>query len=159
MNVRPRIVALFLLVLTFVSCNAPVDLYVGPYRLVTTKPDAKNLVGRWIIDSTTVKDLQTNGYKLSEPTTIVLHPDETFSLINMPDLYKSSADTNHQFVSLAGKWSLQNEYGHWSVALSASERTPRLELWEPRYNSEPKYQLRVLIGDPDSRHFIVFEKR
>jgi hypothetical protein len=150
------------LVLAVLACNVPTDEVVGKYRLVATKPDKKDLIGTWIIDGPTIKDMRKRGgYDVSQPTGLVLRDDDSFAMTNMPDWYRNGAgESGHTLLNLSGEWSLDNSYGgYWSVSLKAQEFAPRMEIREPRYASLPRYLLQIVIGDPDSREFMRFTKR
>jgi hypothetical protein len=149
------------LVLGALSCNFPTDEHTGRFRLVATKPDKKDLVGTWIIDAPTIKYMRTHGgYDVSQPTSLVLRDDDSFAMTNMPDWYKAgSGESNQVLGNLAGSWDFDDSRGgFWAVALRASEFAPYIEIREPRYASQPRYVLQIVIGDPDSRNFMRFTK-
>jgi hypothetical protein len=158
---RSALAQIILLVLFLVSCNVPVDEYVGRYRLVTNKPDRLDLIGTWIIDQATVKDMRMRGkYEVSRPTEIVLRADDTFEMINLPDWYQDVSGKSHGgLVSLSGKWRLNGDNGFWRVGLDVpTQFAPYFDLREPRYKSQPRYLLEIVLGDPDSGERMTFLK-
>ena len=50
-----------LLTLFLVSCNVPVDEFVGRYRMVERKPNRAELIGTWVIDQSTIEDMRDRG--------------------------------------------------------------------------------------------------
>jgi hypothetical protein len=154
------LIILFALFLT--SCNAPVGEFVGRYRLVTRKPDRKDLIGTWVIDQATIEFMRARGqYDVSRPTRITLHDDDSFEMTDMPDLYRAgSAESPGGLVNFAGKWGLEDTNGYWSVELTAlTQVAPRLYLREPRYASQPRYLFEIILGDPDSGEGMMFTRK
>ena len=148
--------------LAVLACNFPTDEFVGRYRLVATKPDKKDLIGTWVIDGPTIEYMRIRGgYDVSQPTGLVLRDDDSFAMTNMPDWYRNGfGESGHCLLSLTGQWSLDNANGgYWSVGLKAPEFAPRMDIREPRYASQPRYILEIVIGDPDSGDVMRFTKR
>jgi hypothetical protein len=152
---RTTILGLFL-----TACHVPVDEVVGRYKIVTRKPEKGDLVGTWVINQPTIDFMRTRGrYDVSRPTQIVLREDDTFDLTNMPDWYDDGFGESHgELRNLLGKWSLHND-GGWQIGLEAQRFAPLLVLREPRYASQPKYYLQIVIGDPDSGEDMIFVKQ
>jgi hypothetical protein len=153
------LVILFALFLT--SCNVPVDEFVGRYRLVTRKPDRKDLIGTWVIDQATTEDMRTRGrYDVSRPTRITLHDDDSFEMTDMPDWYQDVSGKPHGgLVNLNGKWSLNGDNGFWKVWLASPTQFVQLYLREPRYASQPRYLFEIILGDPDSGEGMMFTRK
>jgi hypothetical protein len=158
---KAALAQIILLVLFLTSCNVPVDEYVGSYRLVTNKPDRLDLIGKWIIDQATVKDMRVRGkYEVSRPTEIVLRADDSFEMINMPDWYQHGSGESHGgLLNFTGRWSLNGDNGFWRVYLNVpTQFAPYFDLREPRYKSQPRYLLEIVLGDPDSGERMTFVK-
>ena len=148
--------------LAVLACNVPTDEYIGQHRLVTNRPDENDLIGTWVIDGPTIEDMRTEGgYDVSRPTSLTLRHDHSFEMTNMPDWYRNGfGESGHTLLNLSGQWSLDNaDGGYWSVGLKAAEFAPRMQIREPRYASQPRYVLHIVISDPDSGHFMRFIKR
>lgn len=120
------------------------------YNYTRIKPSEADLVGIWVPDEHTIKDMRDRGgYDLSNSKTkLVLRSDGTFEMLDMPDWWKSGlGESNKGFYSSSGTW---------KVSQHSPETWWELDLWFATWakslylrGEKPPYLIHMIIGDPD----------
>jgi len=125
-----------------------------------TKPDPSDLVGIWVPTDATIKDMKEKGDYTISIHQLILRADGTFQMINMPDWWKDGFGKSKKgFESSRGKWQLYEDRNPWTVWAIKLEFPNFLALNQIHVRRQkPPYWLHVTIGDPDSGHFMLFEK-
>jgi hypothetical protein len=156
---RMRRVLLYLLV---VSCLLLDGCQGDPYYSSYThaEPNKSDLVGTWVPDGNTMKDLRNNGrYDISKATTkLMLGADGSFEMVDMPDWWREPSGESHKgFVSSLGKWRLDyNDYNKWwEIVLNLPDFGTSINL---RRETSP-YLIHITIGDPDEGHAMTFIRK
>ena len=151
-------VCMLLLVTIFSSgCYNPAEI-AEEMQFARQKPNESDLLGTWVPTPNTIKDMRANGGYAISTHELVLKPDGTFSMKNMPDWWATDfGDSKRGFQSVSGKWSLTAAAGghDWCVDLVVG--TSGIGFLHVR-NQKPPYLLHVGIGDPDVGHWMLFER-
>ena len=126
-----------------------------------TKPNPSDLVGTWVPTDATIKDMKEQGAYTISIHQLILRADGTFEMINIPDWWKDGfGQSKKGFESGLGKWQLYEDRDPWTVWA--------VELEFPNFvvpnqihvrRQKPPYLLHVTVGDPDSGHVMLFEKK
>jgi hypothetical protein len=121
------------------------------------RPLKANLIGEWVPTPETVRDMQDNGGYVISKHELTLNADGTFSIINMPDWWKTPfGESLKGFESTSGKWEIsQDTGGDWVVDLlvgTAIINSPHLR------NQSSPYLIHIGVGDPDNGHFMLFRQ-
>jgi hypothetical protein len=125
------------------------------------RPNREDLVGTWTPTSETIKDMKgRGGYPISN-LELVLNGDGTFSLANMPDWWLDGfGDSHAKLFSTSGKWELmpdEDVWTVWTLELEFPPHTVHDGIHVTR--QKPPYLLQFTLGDPDSSHCMLFEKK
>ena len=126
-----------------------------------TKPDLKNLVGTWTATKETFAKIHGRGRYPEADHKIVLRPDGTFSIVNMPDWRNNGIGESHgKFESTNGQWILETDskpgfFSTWRIALNyPNMRDSGFDV----YYQSPPYLIFVRVGDPNSGEGMFFER-
>ena len=123
------------------------------------KPNEADLIGKWVPTAQTLKDMRTTGGYAISTHELLLNPDNSFSMKNMPDWWATEwGESKSGFQSASGKWALLSKTtcGHcWGVDLVVG--TAEIG-FVPVRNQVPPYMLHIGVGDPDNGHFMLFER-
>jgi hypothetical protein len=123
------------------------------------KPNEADLIGKWVPTAQTLKDMRANGRYAISTHELLLNPDKSFSMKNMPDWWATSGgESKGSFQSASGKWALlsKDTSDHdWGIDLVVG--TAEIGFVHVR-NQGPPYLLHIGIGDPDNGHFMLFER-
>jgi hypothetical protein len=124
------------------------------------KPNQADVIGTWVPTATTVKDLrEVGGYVISKHE-LILRADGTFTMVNMPDWWSGRNEPKKGFESGSGKWQLlqdNNVWTVWDIELDFSEFVVANAIHLQR--QKPPYLLHITVGDPDSGHYMLFERK
>ncbi|MES2308383.1 MAG: hypothetical protein V4507_05940 [Verrucomicrobiota bacterium] len=128
-------------------------------QFTRSKPQESDLIGLWVPTPNTLKDMEkTGGYVISKHE-ILLKEDGTFSMINMPDWWRDGfGDSKKGFESSEGRWELtqtQDWTKIWDITLHFSGYGTSVKL----LGQKPPYRIHIYVGDPDSGHVMLFEKK
>lgn len=125
------------------------------------KPNQAELIGTWVPTAATIKDLKDRGGYAISKHELILRADGSFSMVNMPDWWTDSfGQSKKGFESGSGKWQLYQDRDPWTVWA--------IELDFPKFTvpnaihlrrQKPPYLIHITVGDPDSGHAMLFEKR
>jgi hypothetical protein len=103
--------------------------------------------------------MRTNGGYAISTHELVLNPDKSFSMKNMPDWWAADwGESKGGFPPASGKWALVSKatYSHdWGIDLVVGIAEIG---FVPVRNRRPPYLLHMGIGDPDNGHFMFFER-
>lgn len=151
--------ALFLIAVSFLlsGCYRPAEI-AEELQFAREKPHESDLVGKWIPTSATLEDMRKHGGYAISTHELVLNADKTFSMANMPDWWASDfGESKGAFQSASGRWSLSLATGgeDWRVDLTVG--TAGIGFLHVR-NQKPPYLIHIGVGDPDSGHFMLFER-
>lgn len=135
------------------------DPYLSSYT--TTKPNEADLIGTWVPDTDTLKDIRDRGhYDMDRASTrLILRSDGSFEMVDIPDWWRDP------FGKSEGR--LQSDRGTWRL----KEQSPG-SLWElgldfPRWggttislrrNKSP-YLIHFTLGDPDNGEAMTFVRQ
>jgi hypothetical protein len=128
-----------------------------------TKPNLSDLVGTWVPTDATIKDMKEQGGYTISVHHLILRADGTFEMTNMPDWWKDGFGKSKKGLeSGLGNWQLhedpQGPWSAWAVELQFPDNSVVLNQIHVR-RQKPPYLLHVTIGDPDSGHVMLFEKK
>lgn len=125
---------------------------------VTDKPDKSDIVGDWIPDEATLRDMrERGGYRNVGLTKLTFREDGTFDLMNMPDWWRNGFGEPHGgFENASGTWELVNYGGHWEIGLYLPYLYTNVGLIKGRSGQSKVYGIEVILGDPDSRNEMIF---
>jgi len=144
------------LVLVSMSLNCNVLLKRPPFT--TVPPNKADLVGTWVPDASTLKEMSSKGgYDSSVKTALVLRNDGTFELSNMPDWWNTAfSESNSKFNQYSGRWSIsQHDSQFWHLTLEWTVAARVVDL----FGQHPPHQIAFRIGDPDNDRWMVFQKQ
>jgi hypothetical protein len=135
------------------------DPYLSSYT--TNKPNEGDLIGIWVPDKDTVKDMHDRGGYPTEKakTSLTLKPDGTFEMVDMPDWWREPFGTSHGRLTAydRGTWRLKEHSpgGRWEIGLDfPSFGSTAISL----RRNKPPYIIHFILGDPDSGNAMTFVK-
>lgn len=114
-----------------------------------SQPAVSDLAGTYRLDEATVKTMrEEGGYTEILETRLVLKPDGTAEMTNIPDWWGRFGGSNQGYFSGTGKWKIDREVGNgqWVLFLFMPNEYQFLEL----VGNKPPYQIFTFVGDPDS---------
>lgn len=151
---------LLLLVSLAFSCGCfinPAEV-VEELQFARQKPSESELTGRWVPTSETLKDMRINGGYAISIHELILNPDRTFLMKNMPDWWSTDfGNSNKGLQSASGRWALNWISGWQSWGIDLIVGTSVIGSLAVR-NRRPPYLIHVGVGDPDNGHFMLFER-
>jgi hypothetical protein len=131
---------------------------------------SSDLPGTYVADPVTIRDMHGRMNLVAQSHQIVLRPDGTFTMTNVPDFWQLS-NSPTAMLSCSGQWQLgprSVELDYTGAELSPANRVPptlyRAALRTSYHASLeirgliPPYKLAVILGDPDEGHEAVFSK-
>ncbi len=139
------------------SCYNPGEI-VEEIQFARQKPLEADLVGKWVPTAHTLTDMRSNGGYAISSHELVLNADKSFSMKNMPDWWATdSGESKRGFQSVSGRWALSPSTGggDWGVDLLVGNSG--IGFVHIR-NQRPPYMIHIGVGDPDSGHFMLFER-
>jgi len=152
----------FALLLAFAGCQF--DPFTSVYTRSQPKPE--DLVGVYVPDAATAHFVA--GLYPAADTSIVLSPDGTIVLQNVPDCWKTLFGTSDGgFDSGKGRWKLQRHQEWWVLGVEVStegfssrEHAP-IQLTTEMFlvGEKPPYKIHLTIGDPDAGRALHFERK
>jgi len=165
-NMKCRFVQTFLIIplaLCISSCVVNLDRVFSSYNYTSTQPNQDDIVGVWIADEATLKDMRTRGnYITTVPPKFVLNADGNFKMDNMPDWWKDGfGEPRGGFETNSGTWKLSKSGCCWEIGLhfKAPNLYTNVGLLEHRFNGKPKFLIERILGDPDSGNEMTFIKQ
>ena len=153
---NPTLLALCLL-MTSACLNNGIEW--SELTFTRTRPSDKDLVGTWTPTSETFQNMKASGGYAISKHELTLSADGTFSMLNMPDWWSDGFGESHkQLESGRGTWRVaeaKNVYTIYVVNLLFPTGSVTVHVSRQR----PPYLLHIILGDPDSGHYMLFEKR
>lgn len=125
------------------------------------KPNPTDLIGTWVPTNATIADLKENGKYVISTHELTLKADGTFSMVNMPDWWRTNfGESKKGFDSGGGKWQLYADKDPWTV-WAVELDFPKFTVPNAIHVTHQKspYLLHIWVGDPDSGHAMLFEKK
>ncbi len=130
-----------------------------PQNYTRTEPDREQLVGTWVPDQATLRDLrERGGYDTTATIQVTLERDGSFQITNMPDWWDDSFGRSYKsFNSYFGKWEILHPQGAgiWQIMFEDSRYRRPVDL----LNNTPPYRLYFIVGDPDEDRGMTFVKK
>ena len=156
MKQRSPWLPVLVLILTTACFNIGIEW--SELTFTRTRPIDKDLVGTWTPTAETIQDMKrSGGYAISKHE-LTLSANAAFSMLNMPDWWRDAFGKSHrQFESGRGTWRIEeanNVYTIYVVNLVFPTHSMRVNLSGQR----PPYVMHITLGDPDSGHYMLFEK-
>jgi hypothetical protein len=131
-----------------------------------TKPAQEDLVGVWVADNASVRWLEKQHCVMTEPPSLELKADGTFVMKNMPDCWHTLFDDVQKVTleSHAGTWKISNEYDFCYIIVMEIPVTDIRTIGSTGNKFDlcqesPPYKIRLVVGDPDSRNYIIFDRK
>jgi hypothetical protein len=161
-----QVVQTFLIVslaLCISSCVIPLDRIFSSYGYASTQLNQDDIVGIWIADQATLKDMQTRGnYDRTVLPKFIFHADGNFEMENMPDWWRDSFGKSYGGIETnSGTWKLAKSGCCWTISLNL--KVPNLYtsvgLLKHRFNGKPEFLIERILGDPDSGNEMTFVKQ
>jgi len=161
---KRRFAQIFLIVslaLCVSSCVVNLGRVFSSYNYTSTQPNQNDIVGVWIADEATLKDMRERGkYAATVPPKLIFQADGNFKMENMPDWWKDGfGESRGGLEANSGTWKLSKSNCCWSIYLKFPSLVTGIGLLEHRFNGKPKYLVEVILGDPDSGNEMVFVKQ
>jgi hypothetical protein len=123
-----------------------------------SKPAETDLIGTWRPSPDTLKDIRNRGKYPAAEHELILRPDHTFSMRNMPDWWSDGFGESHgKFESGDGTWELASDKNVWQIWVLRL-RFPRWSTSIHLYRQRPPYLIFVRVGDPDIGDAMFFER-
>ncbi len=143
------------------SCVIPLDRVFSRYGLTFTEPNKDEIVGVWVADEATLKDMRERGkYLVNVPPKFIFQADGNFKMENMPDWWKDGfGESRGGFETNSGTWKLRKSNCCWGIDLQFPNLYTGVGLLEHRFNGQPKFLVEVVLGDPDSGNEMTFVKQ
>ena len=124
------------------------------------KPNQADVLGTWVPTAATIKDLRERGGYAVSKHQLILRDDGTFAMVNMPDWWLDGVGQSRKsFESGSGKWRFYQDHDPWTVwavELEFSKFVIPNAIHLQR--QKPPYLIHITVGDPDSGHYMLFEK-
>lgn len=145
------------------SCVIPLDRVFSRYGLTFTEPTKDEIVGIWVADEATLKDVRERGkYVANISPKFSFHADGNFKMENMPDWWKDGfGESRGGFETNSGTWKLTKFGCCWVIGLRfiVPNLSTDVGLLEHRFNGKPRFLIRRILGDPDSGNEMTFIKQ
>jgi hypothetical protein len=143
-------------VLFLIVCAGCISL---PQNYTRTEPDREQLVGTWVPDQATLRDLKLRGgYDTTTTIEVTLQKDGSFQITNMPDWWGDALGRSYKsFNSYSGKWEIWRSPGasNWQILFKGSRKVWAVDL----FNNTPPYRLYFIAGDPDADQGMTFVRK
>jgi hypothetical protein len=128
------------------------------FRFTRHKPEEVDIVGTWQAAAATVKDIRGRGHYPATMHELVLRPDHTFSMRNMPDWWRGGFGESHgQLESGEGTWDLQAAHDVWQIWV-VRLRFPSADTSVNLYRQRSPYLIFIRVGDPNNGDAMFFER-
>ena len=121
------------------------------------QPATSDVAGTYGLDDATLKSMrEEGGYSNLLDTKLVLRPDGTAEMTNMPDWWGRFGGSNKGYFSGLGQWKVDRDVGsgQWVLFLFMPNEYQSLDL----KGSMPPYKIFTFVGDPDSGMSMTFVK-
>jgi hypothetical protein len=156
-----RIVVCLFAVVALTACPGGGTL-LDTFDFPQVEPQTKDLVGVYLPDAATLKDIRERGHYPNADTSISLLADGTFECINIPDWWLAEfGKSSRGFITKTGSWKPIHEHGYWVMGFDTSSRT-RFAVADTSaclVGAKPPFILRIYLGDPDEGKVMQFAKR
>ena len=153
-------ICFFLLLALFSSGCMNTGIEWSELSFTRNKPNQSDLLGSWVPTAATIKELRERGGYIVSKHELIFRADGTFAMVNMPDWWKDGVGQSRgSFESGSGRWRFYKDHNPWTVWA--------VELDFPRFvipnaihlqGQKPPYLIHITVGDPDSGHYMLFEK-
>lgn len=153
---RPTItIRIYIIIVTLSFSSCRFNFY--SQGCTAAEPNRSNLIGTWMPNHTTLKDMrERGGYDTSVSTKLVLMENGGLEIVNMPDWWEEPFGTSRKgMASYSGSWAIYSDQPCWSIAVKYSNVATYLNL----IGNKPPYQIEVILGDPDSGNEMIFVKQ
>jgi hypothetical protein len=125
------------------------------------EPQAKDLVGLYLPDAATLRDIRERGHYPGRAISISLSADGTFACTNIPDWWAAAfGKPSGGFITKNGSWKPVRQQDRWVVGLDSSSRT-RFTIADTSLflvGAKPPFILRIYLGDSDEGKVMQFAK-
>ena len=126
------------------------------------EPQTKDLVGVYLPDAATLKDIRERGHYSERAISISLSADGTFTCTDIPDWWPDSfGKPSGGFITKTGHWKPIRERGYWVMGFDTSlgARFAVADASVYLVGAKPPFILRLYLGDPDEGKVMQFAKR
>ncbi|MBE9586954.1 hypothetical protein IM792_21075 [Mucilaginibacter sp. JRF] len=148
----------FLILIT--SCQF--DPYAG--ELTTDKPKREDVIGVYQFEGQTIFEVSID--KLGQNATIVLRPDSTYQVNNIPNVFGGMDDEEKKHISAKGNWKIEtirtveNRWGSlekvWGITLTNIDQI----LTNISFTGDKApYGLMIIVDDPTLGQMMSFQKK
>lgn len=131
----------------------------NPVGYTRSEPRREDLIGTWIPDQKSLADIVERGkYNTTTSIQLILHPDGSFEMINMPDWWANvHGASSGSFYSFSGTWKTFHPPSStsWRLLLTSSNNSRPVDL----LGQKPPYQLYFVLGDADENRGMIFVKK
>ena len=125
-----------------------------------TEPKAKDLVGVYLPDATTLKDIRERGHYPDASISIILRDDGTFSCTNIPDWWMADfGKTSGRFIDAIGTWKVARQQSFWQIELEWISSDTGHQTSINLVGMKAPFILRIYLGDPDEGKVMQFIKQ
>ena len=131
------------------------------YGCIDKDPDKNEIVGTWIADKETLKDMSARGsYTSFMMQKLIFHENGKLEMLDLPDWWNKGDGKSFQgFESYEGNWEFSRQGASCAeVNIHYLSNFTNLNFLESRFGAEPKYIITKYIGDPDSDNMTTFVK-
>ena len=161
---------LFLILLLSISnlmCLVSARDYDQDHFFTKTKPDKKQLVGKYVPTEDTLSLIRDEGQYEITDSSITLYPDGSFEVTNMPDWWLPNnagyGKSNGGFDSGLGSWKISSFSGLWEITLNFesgifNSRNNISSVTLDLGGQQRPYSIWAYVGDPDRGRVMIFEQ-
>ena len=155
---NPKKYAFYISLGTILLVGCQGNPYLSSYT--AAKPNESDLVGTWVPDNDSMKDIrERGGYDIDNANTkLILRPDGGLEMLNMPDWWQDPFGRSHgTFRSDSGTWMLREHSPGtwWEIELTF----PKAWTTTPIRREKPPYLIHFTLGDPDAGHAMTFVRQ
>jgi hypothetical protein len=130
-----------------------------------SKPSEADLIGSWRPTAETIRDIRGRGRYLATEHELILRPDHTLTMRNMPDWWRNGFGESHGHLDSGdGTWKLAREINVWQIWVvqlhfpDFGSRGGPLNTSIHLYHQRPSYLIFIGVGDPDNAQGMLFER-
>lgn len=157
MKKQTRYLLVALAALSMVGCVG--DPFLSSYT--KTKPNEADLIGTWVPNPDTIKDMRDRGrYEVENAKTrLVLGSDGSFEMVDIPDWWREPLGRSHSH--------LESDHGTWKLKEYSPGTRWELGLYFPSWGGttislrrdKPPYLIHITLGDPDNGDAMTFVRQ
>jgi hypothetical protein len=155
-----RVILCLLAVVTLTGCPGGGSM-LDSLDYPQTEPKSQDLVGFYVPNAATQKDIRERGHYPERDISIRLSADGTFTCTNIPDWWMASfGKSSGGLITKTGTWKPIRQQNWWVVGLDFSSPTQFVSQNTSIFlvGRKPPFVLRIILGDPDEGRVMDFIK-